>query len=75
MSGPVFEPSKWNDNKYIRKSHNCYAYALDRIDMKMAKKCKKFLKVVKHGNVLVFSLVMNQIINLLNHVKLWKIVL
>ena len=28
-----------NDNKYIRKSHNCYAYALDRIDMKMAKKC------------------------------------
>lgn len=44
MPGPVFEPSKWNDNKYIRKSHNCYAYALDRIDMKMAKKCEKILK-------------------------------
>lgn len=41
MSGPVFEPSKWNNNKYIRKSHNYYAYALDRIDMKMAKKCEK----------------------------------
>lgn len=41
---PIYEPEKWNNNKYIRKSHNCYAYALDKIDLRMAKKCKNILK-------------------------------
>jgi hypothetical protein len=41
---PDYEPWKWNNNKYIRKSHNCYAYALDKIDMKMVEKCKKILQ-------------------------------
>ena len=38
---PVYEPNKWNSNKYIKKSHNCYAYALNLIDKKRATKCKK----------------------------------
>lgn len=28
-SEPDFEPERWNDDKKIRKTHNCYAYVLD----------------------------------------------
>jgi hypothetical protein len=38
---PKFEPEKWNDNIFIRKSHNCYAYALNMIDNKKVKECKE----------------------------------
>jgi len=27
--GIVYEPGKWNDNSRIRRSHNCYAYAMN----------------------------------------------
>lgn len=30
-SEPSYKPSKWNDNPNIRRTHNCYAYVLDRI--------------------------------------------
>jgi len=39
---PKFEPQKWNKNKYIKHSHNCYTYALNTIIKKNAKTCKKY---------------------------------
>ena len=30
-SEPKYDPHKWNDNPRIKRSHNCYAYVLDRI--------------------------------------------
>lgn len=41
---PVFEPERWNKNKYIRKSHNCYSYALNIIDRKLTSRCKHMIK-------------------------------
>lgn len=43
MSHIIYEPSKWNDDIFIRKSHNCYSYALDLIERKRAKKCQKII--------------------------------
>jgi hypothetical protein len=40
---PKYEPEKWNNNIYIRKSHNCYAYALNIISNKLANICKNKL--------------------------------
>lgn len=37
---PQYDPSIWNNNKYIQASHNCYMYALNKIDKKLKKKCK-----------------------------------
>ena len=28
-SEPDYEPEKWNENPYVKNSHNCYAYFLD----------------------------------------------
>ena len=36
-----FKPDRWNNNKYIRYSHNCYEYALNKISKKDAIECKK----------------------------------
>lgn len=36
-----YNPDKWNDNEYIRKSHNCYAYALNNINKKLTKQCQQ----------------------------------
>lgn len=44
---PVYEPDKWNANKYIKQTHNCYAYALNLIDKKQANKCKQYMKTKK----------------------------
>ena len=44
---PVFEPERWNKNKYIRKSHNCYSYALNIIDRKLTRRCKHIIKEKK----------------------------
>lgn len=41
---PVYEPKKWNNNKCILKSHNCYMYALNKIDRKIINTCKKYVK-------------------------------
>lgn len=38
---PSYDPNKYNKNKFIRKSHNCYMYALDDIDLEVLNKCKK----------------------------------
>ena len=39
---PKFEPKKWNNNKYIKHSHNCYSYALNVINKKNANRCKRY---------------------------------
>ncbi len=44
---PVFEPERWNKNKYVRKSHNCYSYALNIIDNELAGRCKRIIKKAK----------------------------
>ena len=43
---PKFEPNKWN-KKYIKHSHNCYAYAMNTINKKFIKTCKNFTKMSK----------------------------
>ena len=43
---PKFEPNKWN-KKYIKHSHNCYAYAMNTISKKYVKTCKRFSKMKK----------------------------
>ncbi len=40
---PKYNPSKWEQNKYIKDSHNCYAYALNDIDKDRLNKCKQLL--------------------------------
>jgi len=40
-STPIYDPSKWITNRYVQNSHNCYAYALDDLDINIAKTCKK----------------------------------
>ena len=37
---PKYSPQRWNTNKYIRKSHNCYIYALDDHNPITIKNCK-----------------------------------
>lgn len=37
----TFEPHKWNGNKYIQKSHNCYSYAFNNIEKELEEKCRK----------------------------------
>ncbi len=46
---PKYEPEKWNNNLYIKKSHNCYAYALNLINPNYAKICKKY--IIKTKNI------------------------
>lgn len=41
---PKFEPKKWN-KKYVLKSHNCYAYAMNTVKKRFVKTCKKFDKL------------------------------
>ena len=45
-----YEPSRWNKNKYIRESHNCYSYFLNKIDKSVAKHCKKTYKKKRRCN-------------------------
>lgn len=37
-SEPQYEPSKWNDDIKIKKTHNCYAYMFDIINTNFEKK-------------------------------------
>ena len=46
-NAPVYNPKKWNANKYIRKSHNCYAYALNLIDSKQTSHCRRMIRTKK----------------------------
>ena len=54
MSEPIFEPNKWNKNKYILKSHNCYMYALNKIDKKIMNTCKKYIRNSQRINIFNF---------------------
>jgi len=47
---PVYEPERWNKNKYVRKSHNCYSYALNIIDDELAGRCKRIMTKGNKGN-------------------------
>ena len=49
INHPGYEPEKWNSNIYIKRTHNCYAYALNLIDIKQANICEKYMKITnKH---------------------------
>lgn len=49
-NNPSYEPYKFNNNKFIKSSHNCYMYSLDDIDLNVANKCKqlKNCHILKH---------------------------
>ena len=42
MSLPKWEPEKWNYNFFLTKSHNCYMYALNKINNRLVKTCKEY---------------------------------
>lgn len=41
---PVWEPKKWNSDIFIKRSHNCYTYAMDILQTPFSHKIKKFCK-------------------------------
>lgn len=52
LSNKHFTPNNWNINPYIRQSHNCYEYALNKLTINNAINCKKSLKKGKSCNYL-----------------------
>jgi len=40
---PRYDPNKWNKNKYVKNSHNCYAYALNLIYPEYEKQCEDYM--------------------------------
>lgn len=40
---PKYEPERWNKDVLIRKSHNCYAYALNLINSNNRELCEKYM--------------------------------
>jgi hypothetical protein len=42
--GPKYAPWLWNDNIFIKNSHNCYTYALNKQYRKFADKCRHTLR-------------------------------
>jgi len=45
---PEVDLDKWNKNWYIRYSHNCYQYFLNKIDKDLIKRCKKKCSYVRN---------------------------
>jgi len=41
IDAPPFEPEKWNSNKWRRNPHNCYTYAVNKIDPKLTAECER----------------------------------
>lgn len=41
---PKYEPHKWNNDKYTRKSHNCYAYFLNKRSKRIRNKCRNRIR-------------------------------
>ena len=39
-SEPPYSPNIYNDNPFIRKSHNCWSYSMQVVDPKLIKECK-----------------------------------
>jgi len=50
---PKFEPNKWNKDKYTRKSHNCYAYFLNKKSKKIRDRCRKRIQTKNLRNTTV----------------------
>ena len=46
---PRFSRKKWS-NKYVKNSHNCYSYMLDKINKRYVKICKKHMKKTKESD-------------------------
>jgi hypothetical protein len=40
---PPYEPEKWNTNKSIQHSHNCFAYSMNYFDKEKIRECKNSL--------------------------------
>jgi len=38
---PDYEPDRWNLNTKFKKTHNCFAYAMNVLDKRQLSKCKK----------------------------------
>lgn len=38
---PPYEPDRWNVDRAIRETHNCFAYAFNLIDPKQIQECRK----------------------------------
>ena len=51
---PVYEPEKWNKDVNIKTAHNCYSYALNLINPKMAEICKEYKKINKKTDNLTY---------------------
>ena len=47
---PKFEPEKWNSDEFIKKTHNCYSYALNIIYKENAHICKKYIEMREDGD-------------------------
>ena len=45
INHPSYEPEKWNNDILIKKSHNCYAYALNLINTDNKKLCEKYMSI------------------------------
>ena len=45
---PRYNPRKWNKSKYRKKSHNCYAYFLNKTSRQFERECKKTKKMNKY---------------------------
>ena len=50
---PKFQPKKWNKDKYTRKSHNCYAYFLNKKSYEQIKNSQKkaFTEILKISKI------------------------
>ncbi len=44
MYAPKYSQKKWTRSKYIKRSHNCYSYFLNKVNKKITNACKKTLK-------------------------------
>jgi len=45
---PRFTKKKWN-TKYVKNSHNCYSYMLNKINKRYVKMCKRHMKKTKNA--------------------------
>ena len=46
-----FDANIWNTNPYIKDSHNCYEYALNKITLDDAITCKNLHKKINHVDI------------------------
>tara|TARA_A100001234_G_C12608664_1_gene378360 strand:- start:495 stop:1181 length:687 start_codon:yes stop_codon:yes gene_type:complete len=56
---PKFEPGKWN-SKFVKKSHNCYAYAMNTIKPKYVEDCINYKKKSKKNKLKIMKELKNK---------------